>query len=90
MSEYIIKEKDGYFYIEKDGDIFYNIGYINRISEKYTGHYWDYNTENKKLTIYNNLSEKIIILDNVEYWLYKGIMFISNNYYENTILPLLK
>lgn len=89
MEDYIINEKDGFFYIEKDGEIYYNIGYMIQISENYIGHYWYYDTSTTKLSIFNNLSERGILIDDVEYWLYKGIMFISNSYYENTILPLI-
>lgn len=89
MGDYTINENNGFFYIEKDGDIFYNIGYIIGISEKYLGHYWNYDTATTKLSIFNSLLEKNILIDNVDYWLYKGILFISNNYYENTILPLI-
>lgn len=71
---------------EKDGEIYYTINEVLDLLKVY-GEY-TFNNRNGNISIV--LMDGTTVVDNVEYTLDKGIMYISKTFYENSILPLIK
>jgi hypothetical protein len=76
-------------YGEKNGETYRNLKHIINLIEKYPNFYIDYNNDTQKLTLYKSGDTMEFIAD-ISYYLHNSEIFISENYFNNTILPLLK
>lgn len=87
-------QENGYDFLEKDGELYYSNGYVFNSIKPYENYNWigDGFGENIKITLTRILedgTEKILI-ESVPYVLHEDRVFISKDYYENTILLLIK
>lgn len=76
-------------YGEMNNETYRSLKYIINLIEEYPGFYIDYNNDTKKLTLYKN-EDTMEFVAEIEHYLHNYEIFISETYFENTILPLLK
>lgn len=90
IDEFTIYQQDGNFFANKNGEIYYSVGYVVRLMNDFKFYGMDinkYNTE-KIIRFYNE--DQSTLIDNVPYDFVQDRVFISKTYYETTILPLIK
>lgn len=75
-------------YAEKNGEIFYQAANVLQLMNEYEFYGIDISElSNNNVKFYDK--DKNIIIENVPFEMIKGKVFISKDYYENTILPLI-
>lgn len=89
-NDFKVYQKDGFFFAEKDLEMYYEYGYILKLMREFEYYEIDSDayTNNKIVKFICKETNKSI--DNIEYKIINGSIFISKSYYENTILPLIK
>lgn len=69
---------------EINGEIYYTINYVLDLMQAYRNYTFDNKSGNISFVLFDNGTA---ILENIPYVVYKSLIFISNAYYENTVLP---
>lgn len=93
MEEVKIYQKDGSWFCEKNGVMYYGSSYVYKLILKHGDYLWlnDTNVNPIKITLAKETDGEIdILIDNVSYIIEQDRIFISKDYYENTILPLMQ
>lgn len=93
MEEVKIYQKDGSWFCEKNGTLYYGSSYVYKLILTYGDYLWlnDTNVNPIKITLAKEIDngETNILIDSISYEMEQDIIFISKEYYENTILPLI-
>mgnify|MGYP000992879912 CR=1 FL=1 len=85
----LYNDDDLYYYAEKNGEKYISLQTLGDEIEKNQSCFLAYDGDTKSLTIYTDGSMQEVVL-NVNYDVYRNRILISESYFNNTILPLIK
>lgn len=87
---FVIVKKDNYntpIVAEKNGTPYYSINYTLELMQAYGNYTFDNKNGNISFILFD---EGTPILENIPYELFNNSIFISADYYQNTVLPLIQ
>ncbi|MDD3267567.1 MAG: stalk domain-containing protein [Burkholderiales bacterium] len=88
-NDFKVYQKDGYIFGESNNELYYEAMYVQELMSSFGKYYIDKEAFEKYKVVKICNTENGTLLDNVQYSYVYSRVFISKNYYENTILPLI-